>query len=199
MKTREILNKVGAQVAEASARGYSLVREQADGAVASAISGGEAVRQKVIDAVEHVDVDTVLVHAKALAHKAETGANRLAGKVTDLARRADTNHKAVANGIETVSMGLGITAGVAAAGAALAAPTGISAAAVAVGLSSAPLIVAAAPVIAAAATTAGVVSGGAYFYSKWRLHTDAAPTEQDGDGPRGGADTDAAADGNPRT
>lgn len=65
-------------------------------------------------------------------------------------------------------MGLGITSGVVAAGAALVAPTGLTGLGVAVGLTSAPLIVTAAPVIAVASTVVGVISGGAYFYSKWK-------------------------------
>lgn len=78
------------------------------------------------------------------------------------------NHKKVADRIETVSMGLGITSGVVAAGAALATPTGLSAIGVALGIIDAPLIVTAAPIIGAAATATGIISGGAYFYSKWK-------------------------------
>jgi len=78
------------------------------------------------------------------------------------------NHKEVADKVETVSMGLGITSGIVAAGAALAAPTGLSALGVAIGITSAPLIVTVAPVIGAIATATGVISGGAYFYSKWK-------------------------------
>ena len=78
------------------------------------------------------------------------------------------NHKEVADKIETVSMGISITSGVVAAGAALAAPTGLSAIGVALGITSVPLIVTAAPIIGAAATVTGVISGGAYFYSKWK-------------------------------
>ncbi|ACO80123.1 hypothetical protein AvCA_39840 [Azotobacter vinelandii CA] len=65
-------------------------------------------------------------------------------------------------------MGLGITSGVVSAGAVLAAPTGLSALSVALGLSSAPLIVTAAPIVGAAAAVTGALSGGAYFYSKWK-------------------------------
>jgi len=82
--------------------------------------------------------------------------------------KTQINHKKVADKIETVSMGLGITSGVVAAGAALAAPTGLSAIGVALGITSAPLIVTAAPIVGAAATVTGVISGGAYFYSKWK-------------------------------
>ena len=78
------------------------------------------------------------------------------------------NHKRVADRIETVSMGLGITSGIVAAGATLAAPTGLSAIGVALGIISEPLVVTAAPIIGAAATATGVISGGAYFYSKWK-------------------------------
>jgi O6-methylguanine-DNA--protein-cysteine methyltransferase len=78
------------------------------------------------------------------------------------------HHKEVADKIETVSMGISITSGVVAAGAALAAPTGFSAIGVALGITSVPLIVTVAPVIGAAATVTGVISGGAYFYSKWK-------------------------------
>jgi hypothetical protein len=78
------------------------------------------------------------------------------------------NHKKVADKIETLSMGLGITSGLVAAGATLAAPTGLSAIGVALGITSAPLIVTAAPLVGAAATVTGVISGGAYFYSKWK-------------------------------
>lgn len=78
------------------------------------------------------------------------------------------NHKKIADKVETVSMGLGITSGVVAAGAALAVPTGLSAVGVALGITSTPLIVTAAPIIAVVATATGVVSGGAYFYSKWK-------------------------------
>ena len=70
----------------------------------------------------------------------------------------------IADKVESVSMGLGFASGVAAAGAALAAPTGLGAVGVALGITSAPLIVTAAPVIGVAATVTGVVSGGAYFY-----------------------------------
>lgn len=83
-------------------------------------------------------------------------------------KESKVNHKEVADKVETVSMGLGITSGVVAAGAALAAPTGLSALGVAIGITSAPLIVTFAPVIGAIATATGVLSGGAYFYSKWK-------------------------------
>jgi hypothetical protein len=78
------------------------------------------------------------------------------------------NHKDVAEKVEAVSMGLGITSGIVAVGAVLTAPTGFSALAVALGITSEPLIVTAAPVIGMIATVTGFISGGTYFYSKWR-------------------------------
>jgi hypothetical protein len=91
------------------------------------------------------------------------------------------NHKKVADKVETVSMGLGITSGLAAIGAQLAMPTGFSAIGVALGLASPPLIVTAAPIIGTAATVSGVISGGVYFYSKWksRKARKAAENQQD--------------------
>ena len=67
-------------------------------------------------------------------------------------------------------MGLGMTSGVVAAGAFLAAPTDISAACVALGVLSAPLIVTAAPIV-------GAVSAGAYFYSRWKTSKDSLTSE----------------------
>ncbi len=81
---------------------------------------------------------------------------------------AEDTHVVVANKVEDVSMGLGITSGIVAAGASLAAPAGLSAIGVALGITSAPLIVTAAPVITTVATAASVVSGTVYFYSKWK-------------------------------
>lgn len=80
----------------------------------------------------------------------------------------EVGHQKVAGKLEAVSMGLSVTSGVVAVGATLAAPTGLSAIGVVLGLVSAPLIVTAAPIVGVAATVTGVVSGGAYFYSKWK-------------------------------
>ncbi len=104
--------------------------------------------------------------ATAGAQQVSSGAKHLTAKVVDSVSSAD--HKQVAEQVENVSMGLGIASGVVAAGAALAAPTGLSAVGVALGLTSAPLIVTAAPVLGAVATAVGVASGGTYFYSKWQ-------------------------------
>jgi O6-methylguanine-DNA--protein-cysteine methyltransferase len=162
------LSNLASTFASASSRGYSLVQHQVSEASASALETGKSLRHTVSGAFDQIEADKAAARAQELVHSASTGARKLTSHFVDLAQKADANHKEVADKIETVSMGLGITAGVTAAGAAVAAPTGIGAVGVALGLTSAPLIVAAAPVIAAVATTAGVVSGSAYFYSKWR-------------------------------
>lgn len=80
------------------------------------------------------------------------------------------DHEKIANHVESVSMASGIIAGISAAGAAIAAPTGLSAVGVWLGITSAPLIVTAAPILGTVATVTGVISGGTYFYSKWKKH-----------------------------
>lgn len=79
-----------------------------------------------------------------------------------------TNHKRVADKIETISMGLGITSSLVAAGAVLATPTGLDAVGVALGIIDDPLIITLAPIVGVAATVTGVISGIAYFVSKWK-------------------------------
>lgn len=85
-------------------------------------------------------------------------------------RKVDITHEKIAIQVENVSMATGVVAGFAAAGAALAAPTGLAAVGVVLGITSAPLIVTAAPVFAIIATVTGTISGGTYFYSKWKNH-----------------------------
>jgi len=164
----ENLSNFASQVVSASSRGYSSIQHQVIEAGTSALEAGESVHRSVLEVIDQINTDKVAARTKELVQSAAVGTQKLTNHVVEIARKADANHKEVADGIETVSMGLGITAGVTAAGAALAAPAGLGAAGVALGIGSAPLIVAAAPVIAAAATAAGVISGGAYFYSKWR-------------------------------
>jgi hypothetical protein len=164
----EELSNLAAQAASASSRGYSLIQHKISEAGASALEASDSVRHTVSEAIDQIDIGKAAARARELTQSATDGTQKLASQFANIARKVDANHKEVADGIETVSMGLGITAGVTAAGAAIAAPTGLSAVGVALGVTSVPLIVTAAPVIAVAATTAGVVSGGAYFYSKWR-------------------------------
>ncbi len=78
------------------------------------------------------------------------------------------NHEKVASRVESISMASGIVAGISAAGATYAAPSGFDAVGVFLGISSDPLIVTAAPILGVIATAAGIISGVTYFYSLWR-------------------------------
>lgn len=80
----------------------------------------------------------------------------------------DEKHSKRAKRAEDVSMTMTAVSAIVGTGAAIAAPTGLSAIGVAIGITSTPLIVTAAPIIATVATVTGVVSSGAYFYAKWK-------------------------------
>ena len=169
MKTRaEKLRELAASMASATSHGLSSAQDAASKASVAALAAGKSVKQAIGDAIEHEDTKAAVMRVKGLATSATFEAMKLTDRVVGKVKEADANHKIVADKVETVSMGLGITSGVVAAGAALAAPTGLGAVGVALGITSAPLIVAAAPIIGVAATAIGVVSGGAYFYSKWK-------------------------------
>jgi hypothetical protein len=77
-------------------------------------------------------------------------------------------HDKIAKRAEDISMMAGFVSAAVSVGATIAAPTGLSAIAVAIGITSAPLIVTSAPIVGAAAMVAGVVSSGTYFYAKWK-------------------------------
>lgn len=79
-----------------------------------------------------------------------------------------TTHAKLAEVSGDIAKGTRVIAGVAAAGAAVAAPTGLTAVGVALGLTSAPLIVTAAPILIGIATAAATVSAAAHLYSKFR-------------------------------
>ena len=169
MKTRiERLSELASNTASLASRSFSSAQEAASKASAAAYAAGRSAHQAIGDAIDHEDTKAAVMKAKELATSATIEAKKLTDRVIVKVKDADANHKEVADKVETVSMGLGIASGVVAAGAALAAPTGLSALGVALGITSAPLIVTVAPVIMVAATVTGVVSGGAYFYSKWK-------------------------------
>lgn len=180
MKTRfEMLRELANDTTSLASRKYYSAQVAASKAGAATLAAGMSAQQSIGAAVEtsgqfirnaidHEDTKAVAIKAKEIATAASVGAKKLADRVVEAAKDAEENHKEVADKIETVSMGLGITSGAVIAGAALAAPTGLSAVGVALGITSAPLIVAVAPVICTASTVVGVISGGAYFYSKWK-------------------------------
>jgi hypothetical protein len=73
------------------------------------------------------------------------------------------NHETIAARAEHISMATGILAGLSAAGAVLAEPTGLDAFTVWLGIADEPLIIRAAPVLGALATASGAISGFTYF------------------------------------
>lgn len=165
VKTKiERLKELASTTASVASRNFSTVQETTNKISATTLAVGKSAQQAIKHIIEHEDTKSVVFRVNELA----TSSKKLTASVIDKVKEADENHKEVADKVETVSMGLGITSGVVAAGATLVAPTGLSALGVAVGLTSAPLIVTAAPVIAVASTVIGVISGGAYFYSKWK-------------------------------
>lgn len=78
------------------------------------------------------------------------------------------DHERIAARIEHVSMATGIVAGLSAAAAAMAEPTGLSAFGVWLGLVDEPLIVRLAPIFGWLATATGTLSGAAYFIAQWQ-------------------------------
>lgn len=99
-------------------------------------------------------------------HKLVDGGNRLKDASMNLVGALDRNHENIADHADSIAKGAKVAAGLAVAGAVVAAPTGLTAVGVAVGLVSAPVIVTAAPLIASAAGVAMTVSAGASLYSK---------------------------------
>jgi len=75
------------------------------------------------------------------------------------------NHEAFAARVEHIAMATGIIAGISAAAATLATPTGLTAFGVWLGLVDQPLVVTAAPILDKLATVSGTISGMTYFYA----------------------------------
>lgn len=126
------------------------------------------IEKTVLETVTDVTVTETttppLEFSEAASVKTRNPLKRLFSKV----KKIDVNHEKIATRAEDVSMTTGVVAGIAAAGATIAAPTGLAAFGVALGITSAPLIVTAAPILGVIATVAGTISGGTYFYSKWK-------------------------------
>ena len=80
----------------------------------------------------------------------------------------EKTHEKVAKRAEDIAMTTTIISAIVGISATYAEPSGFYAIGVALGLASEPLIVTAAPIIASVATVTGVISSGAYFYSKWK-------------------------------
>jgi hypothetical protein len=173
MKSRfEQLKEATATAVDAAKRGVSSSQVIAAKIGAAAVDAGISAKNRVDETLDSDEAKQAIADAKKVAVQISDSASKqvqkFAGEVASVAKKANENHKEVADKVETVSMGLGITSGVVAGAAVLAAPTGLSAFGVAIGLTSAPLVVTAAPVIGGAAAVVGAVSGCAYFYSKWK-------------------------------
>lgn len=162
------LKELASSTASLASRNFSTVQDASSKISATTLAVGKSAQQAIKDIINHEDTKFAVIRAKELATSSTNEAKKLTASVIDKVKVADENHKEVADKVETVSMGLGITSGVVAAGAALVAPTGLNALGIFVGLTSAPLIVTVAPVLAVASTVVGVISGGTYFYSKWK-------------------------------
>lgn len=134
----------------------------ANAATASAYAAGKSLQQSLTHVVEHETTQALIEQVKdtsqqivdSAAHGAKFVGNQVIDGVKKIDGKLEENHLDIKEKTETVSMGLGIAAGVAA-GAAIIGP---------------PIVVAAAPVIGAAATVTGAVAGTAYFYSKWKTN-----------------------------
>lgn len=172
MKDRfEKLSQFAVQSAHSASRGLLDVQNKAQdiskdalnkatAATSIALAAGKSVQHSMTKVIAHETTQAVLAQVKEtslhLADSATHGAKVVGTHVVDSVKKLDDkleeNHVEIKEKAETVSMSLGIAAGVAA-GAAIIGP---------------PIVVAAAPIIGAAATVTGAVAGSAYFYSKWK-------------------------------
>lgn len=75
-------------------------------------------------------------------------------------------HEVIASRMEHVAMATGIIAGISAAAASVATPTGLTAFGVWLGLVDEPLIVTVAPILDKLASVSGIISGITYFFAK---------------------------------
>lgn len=100
--------------------------------------------------------------------KLSDGGTNIRDASIHLIEALDRNHEKIADHADSVAKGAKVAAGLTVAGALVAAPTGLTAVGVAVGLVSAPVIVTAAPIITSAAGVAITISAGASLYSKIR-------------------------------
>ena len=104
---------------------------------------------------------------KAKVSAADVGLN-VKSRMKSAIEKADANHEALAEQIDTAAQVSRVAAGVTAAGALVVAPTGLTAVGVALGVASAPVLVSALPVVAGVAATAATASAAASLYKKAR-------------------------------
>lgn len=104
------------------------------------------------------------VAAEAAGRHAANVADRAAEKI----RQLDQNHEEIADRADTVAKATRVAAGVAVTGAAIAAPTGITAVGDALGVVSAQIITTVAPILIVIAGGSLTISAAASLYSKSR-------------------------------
>jgi len=107
-------------------------------------------------------------NAVALRHGTSQKLAQASSKVQGVLSKADANREQISEQLDTAAKATRVVATVAAAGAAVAAPTGLTALGVSMGLVSAPVIVTAAPVLIGVASGAAALSAGAALYKKYR-------------------------------
>lgn len=107
--------------------------------------------------------------AKAAASQAAgRHAIHVADRAAQTIRQLDESHEEIADHADTVAKATRVAAAVAVTGAAIAAPTGLTAVGVALGVFSAPIITTVAPVLLVIAGGALTISAAASLYSKSR-------------------------------
>ncbi|MDP3204963.1 MAG: hypothetical protein Q8M80_12925 [Hydrogenophaga sp.] len=107
--------------------------------------------------------------AKAAATSAAARhATNVADRAAKTIRQLDESHEEIADHADTVAKATRVAAAVAVTGAAVAAPTGLTAVGVALGVVSAPILTTAAPVLLLIAGGALTISAAASLYSKSR-------------------------------
>lgn len=176
MKTKlQKLTELAASSATLAGRGVASAHRASTSVGLAALSARKFAKSATSDFVEREDTKAAVLkvkkfastakseavqlatlasdHAQGMANSTVIGAKRLSDHVVASAKKVDEHHREIAAKADTVSMGLGIVAGVAVAGAKL---TAI------------PFVIAASPAIGGAATVIGVVAGSAHFYSKWK-------------------------------
>lgn len=132
-------------------------------AVAVAVSGAEATAESVSSA------------AKVAVARGSTLAEQASAKLREL----DEKHATIADHADSVAKATRVAAGVAVVGAAVTAPTGLTAIGVTLGVVSAPVIATAAPVIVAVAGGAITISAAASLYSKAKKRGSQHPSVSD--------------------
>ena len=123
--------------------------------------------------------DATVQIAGSFARAANAQVTRIAEHTVEAVRRVESKHEGISEQVSDIAKATRVIAGVATVGAVVAAPTGMAALGVAVGIASAPIVVTAAPILVAVAGAAATVSAATHLYSKARLKRLSGPPEND--------------------